>query len=184
MTLGDGIETINPTRSGGESRYSSKYLQKSCTIFVRPLWLVLGVKLMEININLSSKYYNLIPDFLLVWVNAHSKNPPIRESWVVYLVVMMCHQIQKNKQLPGICDLDISPYLTLGTRTDKWVLKPIMSHQSLKIYTPTKTNREYQKWWFGKCISFQTWPFWLAMLHFRGPGCIWIFPFWVPNSHI
>ena len=28
--------------------------------------------------------------------------------------------------------------------------------------------RKHQKWWFGRCISFQTWLFWVAMLDFRG----------------
>ena len=38
------------------------------------------------------------------------------------------------------------------------------------IYTgvipPRKTKHRYQKWWFGRCISFQIWLFWVFMLVF------------------
>ena len=34
--------------------------------------------------------------------------------------------------------------------------------------TPPKSNIDTKKWWFGKCISFQTWLFWVSMLDFMG----------------
>ena len=33
---------------------------------------------------------------------------------------------------------------------------------------PRKLAAGYQKWWFGKCISFRVWPFWISMLDFWG----------------
>ena len=40
-------------------------------------------------------------------------------------------------------------------------------HQMVDLYPP-KTNIDNTKWFFGKCISFQTWLFWVSMLGFRG----------------
>ena len=35
-------------------------------------------------------------------------------------------------------------------------------------FTPPKSNIDTKKWWFWKCISFQTGLFWVSMLDFRG----------------
>ena len=61
-------------------------------------------------------------------------------------------------------------HMGIGSRnTPPWkAWKPkINTRKYGKDYAPEKKNR-YQKWWCGKCISFQTWLFWGAMLDFKG----------------